>query len=158
MVRSSTSAEYENSNFEGYLSSKRLWISVANFSKISFDIDLNSAESENFTRHLCRLNKKTIILEHMNNVIQQIYEKKESYVCRNTGDELLLIPLKDNVADFNQYLTLNEVGAFIWKNIEMDDDESFLVAKICTEFEADESEVLTDLQAFLEKLRSFLEI
>ena len=94
----------------------------------------------------------------MNNVIQQIYEKKESYVCRNTGDELLLIPLKDNVADFNQYLTLNEVGAFIWKNIEMDDDESFLVAKICTEFEADESEVLTDLQAFLEKLRSFLEI
>jgi hypothetical protein len=94
----------------------------------------------------------------MKDVIKQIYEKKESYVCRNTGEELLLIPLKDNVADFNQYLTLNEVGAFIWDNIEMDDDESSLVAKICAEFEADETEVLTDLQAFLEKLRSFLEI
>jgi hypothetical protein len=94
----------------------------------------------------------------MKDVMKQICDKKESYVCRNTGDELLLIPLKDNVADFNQYLTLNEVGAFIWNNIEMDDDESSLVAKICAEFEADETEVLTDLQAFLEKLRSFLEI
>ena len=94
----------------------------------------------------------------MKQLIASIYEKKESYVCRNTGEELLLIPLKDNVADFNQYLTLNEVGSFIWDNIELNDNESSLVAKICTEFEAGETEVLTDLQAFLEKLRSFLEI
>ena len=94
----------------------------------------------------------------MKDVIQQIYDKKESYVCRSTGDELLLIPLKNNVADFNQYLTLNEVGAFIWDNIQLGDDEASLVAKICSEFEADETQVLTDLQAFLEKLRSFLEI
>lgn len=94
----------------------------------------------------------------MNNVIQRIYDKKESYVCRNTGEELLLIPLKNNVADFNQYLTLNEVGAFIWDHIQLGDDEATLVAKICAEFEVDETEVMSDLQAFLEKLRSFLEI
>jgi len=94
----------------------------------------------------------------MKQLIASIYEKKEHFVCRNTGEELLLIPLKDNVADFNQYLTLNEVGAFIWDNIEIGDDEATLVAKICAEFEADETEVLTDLQSFLEKLRSFLEI
>ena len=94
----------------------------------------------------------------MKQLIASIYEKKEHFVCRNTGEELLLIPLKDNVADFNQYLTLNEVGAFIWDNIQLGDDEATLVAKICAEFEADETEVLTDLQAFLEKLRSFLEI
>jgi hypothetical protein len=94
----------------------------------------------------------------MKQLIASIYEKKEHFVCRNTGEELLLIPLKDNVADFNQYLTLNEVGAFIWDNIQLGDDEATLVAKICSEFEADETEVLTDLQAFLEKLRSFLEI
>jgi len=81
----------------------------------------------------------------MKDVIQQIYEKKESYVCRNTGEELLLIPLKDNVADFDQYLTLNEAGAFIWDNLDEGDDEASLVAKICSEFEADETQVLTDL-------------
>jgi hypothetical protein len=94
----------------------------------------------------------------MKEVIQQIYEKKEHYICRHTGEELLLIPLKDNVADFNQYLTLNEVGAFIWDHIESGDDEASLVAKICLEFEADKNEVLIDLQHFLEKLRSFLVI
>ena len=94
----------------------------------------------------------------MKDVIQQIYEKKESYVCRNTGEELLLIPLKDNVADFDQYLTLDEAGAFSCDNLDEGDDEASLVAKICSEFEADETQVLTDLQAFLEKLRSFLEI
>jgi hypothetical protein len=94
----------------------------------------------------------------MKALITAIYQEKNHFVCRQTGEELLLIPLKDNVADFNQYLTLNEVGAFIWDNIQLGDDEATLVAKICAEFEADETEVLTDLQAFLEKLRSFLEI
>ena len=94
----------------------------------------------------------------MKQLIASIYEKKESYVCRNTGEELLLIPLKDNVADFNQYLTLNEVGAFIWENLEEGDNESILVSKICAEFEANEGEVMDDLRAFLEKLRSYLDI
>jgi hypothetical protein len=94
----------------------------------------------------------------MKQLISAIYQEKNHFVCRQTGDELLLIPLKDNVADFNQYLTLNEVGAFIWENLEEGDDESILVSKICAEFEANEGEVMDDLGAFLEKLRSYLDI
>ena len=94
----------------------------------------------------------------MKALITAIYQEKNHFVCRQTGDELLLIPLKDNVADFNQYLTLNEAGAFIWENLDEGDDEASLVAKICTEFEANEEEVLEDLRAFLEKLRTYLEI
>jgi hypothetical protein len=94
----------------------------------------------------------------MKALISAIYQEKNHFVCRQTGDELLLIPLKDNVADFNQYLTLNEVGAFIWENLEEGDDESILVSKICAEFEANEGEVMDDLRAFLEKLRSYLDI
>ena len=94
----------------------------------------------------------------MNQIITAIYKEKNHFVCRETGEELLLIPLKDNVADFNQYLTLNEVGAFIWENLEEGDNESILVSKICAEFEANEGEVMDDLRAFLEKLRSYLDI
>lgn len=90
--------------------------------------------------------------------ISAIYQELNHFVCRQTGEELLLIPLKDNVADFNQYLTLNEVGAFIWENLDEGDDETTLVAKICAEFEANEDEVLEDLRAFLEKLRNYLDI
>lgn len=94
----------------------------------------------------------------MKQLISAIYQEKNHFVCRQTGDELLLIPLKDNVADFNQYLTLNEVGAFIWENMDEGDDETTLVVKICAEFEANEDEVMNDLHAFLEKLRSYLDI
>lgn len=94
----------------------------------------------------------------MNQIITSIYQEKNHFVCRQTGEELLLIPLKDNVADFNQYLTLNEVGAFIWENLEEGDDESIIVSKICAEFEANEGEVMDDLRAFLEKLRRYLDI
>lgn len=94
----------------------------------------------------------------MKALITAIYQEKNNFVCRQTGDELLLIPLKDNVADFNQYLTLNEAGAFIWENLDEGDDEASLVAKICAEFEANEVEVLEDLRTFLEKLRTYLEI
>ena len=94
----------------------------------------------------------------MKALISAIYQEKNHFVCRQTGEELLLIPLKDNVADFNQYLTITEVGAFIWENLDEGDDETTLVAKICAEFEANEGEVLEDLRAFLEKLRTYLEI
>ena len=94
----------------------------------------------------------------MKALISAIYQEKNHFVCRQTGEELLLIPLKDNVADFNQYLTLNEAGAFIWEKLDEGDDEASLVAKICAEFEANEEEVLDDLRAFLEKLRTYLEI
>ena len=94
----------------------------------------------------------------MNELITSICAKKNQFVCRNTGEELILIRLENNVADFNQYLTLNEVGAFIWENLDPLDNETTLVEKICAEFEADETEVLDDLNAFLKKLSDYLEI
>ena len=93
----------------------------------------------------------------MNDRIQSICTKKMQFVCRDTGEEMILIRLENNVADFNQYLTLNEVGAFIWENLEPSDDEKTLVAKICAEFEANEPEVLEDLNLFLKKLSEYIE-
>ncbi|MEN9972908.1 MAG: hypothetical protein RIS20_1255 [Bacteroidota bacterium] len=93
----------------------------------------------------------------MNELITSICAKKHQFVCRNTGDELILIRLENNVADFNQYLTLNEVGAFIWENLEPTDDETTLIEKICAEFEANETEVREDLLTFLKKLIDHIE-
>jgi hypothetical protein len=60
------------------------------------------------------------------------------------------------VADFNQYLTLNEVGSFIWENMSCEDDETSLVSKICVEFDADEQLVKKDVMMFLPKLHQFV--
>jgi hypothetical protein len=92
----------------------------------------------------------------MNELINSIYAKKNQFICRDTGEEMILIRLENNVADFNQYLTLNEVGAFIWENIEPSDDEGSLVAKICAEFDAEQDEVREDVKQFVSKLHLHL--
>ena len=92
----------------------------------------------------------------MNELIKSISEKKPQFICRDTGEEMILIRLENNVADFNQYLTLNEVGAFIWENIEPSDDEGSLVAKICAEFDAEQDEVREDVKQFVSKLHLHL--
>ena len=92
----------------------------------------------------------------MKDAIKQIYERKEGYVCRQTGEELLLIPLKDNVADFNQYLTLNDVAAFIWENLDSTDDMMSLSSKVCMEFDANEADIQGDIKSYLNELHHFM--
>ena len=92
----------------------------------------------------------------MKAIITAIYQEKNHFVYRQTGDELLLIPLKDNVADFNQYLTLNEVAAFIWENLDSTDDLMSLSSKICMEFDANEADIQGDIKSYLNELHHFM--
>ena len=91
----------------------------------------------------------------MNTLLQSIYAQKKHFVCKNTGEELLLIPLKDNVADFNQYLVLNALGAFIWDTIENSITIDSLKEKILTEFEVTPEQLNADLEKFLPDLHHY---
>lgn len=92
----------------------------------------------------------------MNQIISDIVQNKNKFISRNTGDELLLIPLKDNVVDFNQYLTLNDVAAFIWENLDSTDDMMSLSSKVCMEFDANEAEIQGDIKSYLNELHHFM--
>ncbi len=92
----------------------------------------------------------------MNQIISDIVQNKNKFISRNTGDELLLIPLKDNVVDFNQYLTLNDVAAFIWENLDSTDDMMSLSSKVCMEFDANEADIQEDIKSYLNELHHFM--
>ncbi|MFN5679592.1 MAG: PqqD family protein, partial [Flavobacteriia bacterium] len=91
----------------------------------------------------------------MNLLIQEINQRKPHFVCKNTGHELLLIPLKDNVADFNQYLVLNELGAFVWEQIDGDCSWEALQAAIFNEFDAPLAQIAQDLAKFIPELHQY---
>jgi len=55
----------------------------------------------------------------MKEFILEIVSKKDQFIAKTTIDEMMLVPLKNDVVHFNQFLTLNEVGAFIWEQIEV---------------------------------------
>lgn len=91
----------------------------------------------------------------MNQLLQDIYHRKNNFVCKNTGQELLLIPLKDNVADFNQYLVLNELGAFIWEQIGAETSIFSLQEAVFNEFDAPLEQIEKDLEKFIPSLHQY---
>lgn len=91
----------------------------------------------------------------MDVLLQEINQAKAHFVCKNSSEELLLIPLKDNVADFNQYLVLNEVGAFIWNALHSEISYATLQNQILNEFEVDEENLNKDLQKFILELHQY---
>lgn len=91
----------------------------------------------------------------MDRLLQEINQTKSNFVCKPTGEELLLIPLKDNVADFNQYLVLNELGAFIWTTLDAETSYETLQNQILHEFEVEHEILRKDLQKFITELHHY---
>lgn len=92
----------------------------------------------------------------MKNVILEIVAQKNNFVANSTGEEMMLVPLKNEVVELNQFLTLNEVGTFIWENIAGDDSVETLTEKVCAEFDASPEAVAEDIIAFLPELNKFV--
>ena len=81
------------------------------------------------------------------------YKKNESFVYRKIGDETILVPIKDNVGDMDSLCNLNEVGAFIWE--QLDGEERLLDIKnmLLDEFQVSPERAQADLCDFVSQLK-----
>jgi len=90
-----------------------------------------------------------------NRQIQEIQAQAAHFVCKEVGSEILLVPLRDNVADFNQYLTLNELGSFIYKLITDGKPYEEIISEILAQYEIDDTQASQDLNAFIDQLYQY---
>ena len=81
-------------------------------------------------------------------------ELKKKFVLRNIVGEIILVPIGQNNEAFNGLITVNELGKFIWENIESAKDEDELLQKILDEYEVDKDVAKADLDEFLGKLKA----
>lgn len=88
--------------------------------------------------------------------IAQLAAAKPNFVARAVNNELILVPLKNQVADMTALFNLNEVGQFIWNQLEENDTLDTLTAKICDEYKVDSNIAKEDLTYFLEDLENFI--
>lgn len=79
-------------------------------------------------------------------------EAKERFAARKVGAEMVLVPLKNSVAEMEEMFTLNEVGSVIWEHITPEATEQTLVDAIVDEFDIDRETALADLQEFMTAL------
>ncbi len=79
---------------------------------------------------------------------------KLEFVLREIAGDLLLIPAGKTALDLNGMLTLNEVGAEIWKLLPEVESEDEIVARLLADYEVDETTLRADVTEFLATLRS----
>lgn len=78
---------------------------------------------------------------------------KMQFILRDIVGETVLVPINESTSNFNGLITVNELGKFIWENLESSKDEEELLHKILEEYEVEEKEAKEDLDEFLDKLR-----
>ena len=88
--------------------------------------------------------------------INEIAAAKSNFVARAVDEELVLVPLRNNVADMTEIFNLNEVGHFIWNEIQEGATRESLTEKIVSESEVESDVAREDLEAFLSDLSNFI--
>ena len=79
-------------------------------------------------------------------------EIKDNYMLRKVADTFVVVPVGDAVSEFNGMINLNEVGAFLWRQLESETTFDAVLKNVLSEYEVDESVAKTDLERFIKEL------
>lgn len=79
---------------------------------------------------------------------------KAGFVLRNVVDEFIIMPTGDNIAKFEGAVVLNEVGAFIFRQLENAASREDVLSAVLNEYEVDEAQAAADLDGLLSQFET----
>ena len=88
--------------------------------------------------------------------LNSVLSQSASIVTRKTGNEYVLVPITNNIADMDSVYTLNETGAFIWEQIDGAKSVESIIAALVTEYDIDRKNAETDVFSFIENMSKYL--
>ena len=77
---------------------------------------------------------------------------KDGFILREVAGNFIVVAVGNAVKDFNGVITLNEVGAFLWKKLEVGATEEDLVDALLSEYEVEKDVAEADVKKFVDKL------
>lgn len=78
---------------------------------------------------------------------------KKQLVKRNIAGDVILVPVGDSSLTLKGLMTLNETAEFIWDRLADAADAAELAAALCSEYEVEPAEAMTDVEALLAQLK-----
>lgn len=78
---------------------------------------------------------------------------KKGFLLREVDGTAIVVAVGAAAKEFNGMITLNSVGAFLWREIDKGATESDLVAALLNEYEVEEAVAAKDVSAFVNKMR-----
>jgi hypothetical protein len=88
--------------------------------------------------------------------LKSVLSHSPSVVTRKTGNEYVLVPIANNIADMNSVYTLNETGAFIWEQIDGKKTVEEIIAALTAEYDIDNKIAEADVLLFIENMSKYL--
>ena len=88
--------------------------------------------------------------------LKTIVSHSASIVTRKTGNEYVLVPITNNIADMNSVYTLNETGAFIWDHIDGKRTLEEIISALTAEYDIDSVNAEKDVFAFVDNMSKYL--
>lgn len=88
--------------------------------------------------------------------LETVLSHSQNIVTRKTGNEYVLVPVTNNIADMNSVFTLNDTGAFIWEHIDGEKKVSEIIAALISEYDISEEEAKNDVFEFVDDLNKYL--
>ena len=88
--------------------------------------------------------------------LKSILSHSPSVVTRKTGNEYVLVPITNNIADMNSVYTLNETGAFIWEQINGKRCVEEIIVAVTGEYDIDKENASKDVFSFIINMREYL--
>jgi Coenzyme PQQ synthesis protein D (PqqD) len=84
--------------------------------------------------------------------LDTVYARNDRVVSRRIVDELILVPIRQSVAEMETLYTLNEVGARVYELIDGARRVSAIVDTIVTEFDVSPETAESDVRDFIDQL------
>lgn len=77
---------------------------------------------------------------------------KEGFILKEMAGSWVVVPVGENMVNFQMMITLNESGAFLWKELLTEKTEQKLIVALLSEYDTDEATAEADVKEFLQSL------
>jgi methyltransferase-like protein len=88
--------------------------------------------------------------------LKSILSHSAAIVTRKTGNEYVLVPITNDIADMNSVYTLNETGAYIWEQIDGAKNVEEIISALTEEYDIDKQNAETDVFVFIDNMSKYL--
>lgn len=78
-----------------------------------------------------------------------VYERVPGFVEKKVGDEMILVPISNQVAQMSEVFTLNDLGAFLLDQLDGHISLGDLVNRVIINYDVDEQTVVSDVDDFV---------
>lgn len=79
---------------------------------------------------------------------------KDGFVLRKVAGKTVVLPCDDTL-DLNMMITLNDTGAFLWKQLQKETNEDDLVVALQSEYNINETTARNSVINFINKLNEY---